>query len=419
MTGKEYINFYHAQNRNVLLSYILILFLVFFPLVVLTPNTFLSPTNVYAATSPSLGMADTFGILSSTYTNTVSGTSITGDLGYTTGPTVAPTVSGTTYVADGTYNTAGADQSSALANLNGQTCTHTFPDGAIDLATDTTHGTVGVYLPGVYCTGAASAASIGVGGITLSGSGTYIFKITGALTTVDNSAVSLDNGASSCDVFWAPVGATTLGANSTFVGTNIDDAGITIGSTVTWNGRALAFGGTVTTDVDTISTTCVVAPTPTPTPTTTPTPTVAPTASTTTTTSSTESKTSSTPCPPLDEGIVTPDIIESRRVDENSIYISWGPYSGTDEYIVSFGPTDGDWLYSTDVTGFSTTLSSLPTNQSMWVRVAARNYCQIGEYGPSKQIGVVARQSSPGLPDTGSPRLPDTGFGTRPRLNIL
>ena len=42
-----------------------------------------------AATSPSLGMASTFSILASTYTNTVSGTTINGDLGYTTGPAVA------------------------------------------------------------------------------------------------------------------------------------------------------------------------------------------------------------------------------------------------------------------------------------------------------------------------------------------
>lgn len=67
-----------------------------------------------------------------------------------------------------------------------------------------------------------------------------------------NSNITL-NGASAHDVFWTPGAATTLGANSTFFGTVIDDAGITIGTTVTWVGRALAFAGTVTTDTDTIS----------------------------------------------------------------------------------------------------------------------------------------------------------------------
>jgi len=210
-----------------------------------------------AATSPTLGAAAPFVVLSSTYTNTVPGTTLTGDLGYTTGPAVAPTVNGTTHVADATYNQAGIDQNAALSNLNSQPCTFNFAPGAIDLASDTTHGTIGVYTPGVYCI--TGAASVGGGGtITLNGAGTYIFRMDGALTTSANSIVQLAGGATSCDVWWTPTAATTLGANSTFVGTDIDASGIAIGSTVTWAGKALAFGGTVSTDVDTISsTTCV------------------------------------------------------------------------------------------------------------------------------------------------------------------
>lgn len=234
------------------------------------------PTVVLAATTPSLGMAATFGILGSTYTNTVGGTTVTGDVGYTTGPAVAPTVSGTTHIADGTYNTAGTDQGSALSSLASQPCTFTFAPGAIDLATDTTHGPIGTYTPGVYCT--SGAASIGTGGMILSGSGTYIFRISGALTSVANSAVTLTNGATACDVFWTPTAATTLGANSTFVGTDVDASGITMGSTVAWTGRALAFGGTISTTGDTMTVpTCAIlatpTPTPIPTPITTPTPT--------------------------------------------------------------------------------------------------------------------------------------------------
>lgn len=69
--------------------------------------------------------------------------------------------------------------------------------------------------------------------MTLDGAGTYIFRPTGALGTTAGSSVIL-NGASECDVFWAPTAATTLGANSTFIGTVIDAAGITIGNTVNW-----------------------------------------------------------------------------------------------------------------------------------------------------------------------------------------
>ena len=206
----------------------------------------------FAATSPGLGAANAFVILSGTYSNSTSGTTLNGDLGYTTPPAVTPTVNGATHVADSVYNQAGIDQGNALGNLNSQPCTFTFPSGPIDLSTDTTHGPVGVYAPGVYCVTGASSAVVG-GTITLTGGGTYIFRMDGALTTGANSVVALAGGASACDVWWTPTQATTLGANSTFTGTDIDASGITIGSTVNWTGQALAFGGTVSTNSDTIS----------------------------------------------------------------------------------------------------------------------------------------------------------------------
>jgi hypothetical protein len=213
---------------------------------------FMTAPLAYAATPPTLGMADSFSILSGTYSNTVSGTTLNGDLGYTTPPATAATVNGSTHVADATYNQAGIDQGTALSALNSQPCTFTFAPGAIDLASDTTHGVAGSYAPGVYCI--SGAASIGGGGtITLTGTGTYIFRMTGALTTTANSVVATAGGATACNVWWTPGAATTLGANSTFGGTDIDASGITIGNTVLWAGRALAFGGTVSTTSDTIS----------------------------------------------------------------------------------------------------------------------------------------------------------------------
>jgi hypothetical protein len=217
----------------------------------LVASTLIAPV-ASAASSPGLGAANTFTILSGTYVNTTPGTTISADLGYTTGPAVNPTVGGTTHVANSTYNQAGIDQGNALTFLNSQPCTYNFPAGPTDLATDVTHGPVGVYNPGVYClTGAANAVSSG--NITLDGAGTYIFRMDGALSTGANSIVTAINGASACSVWWTPTQATTLGANSTFLGTDIDAAGITIGSTVTWEGQALAFGGTVSTDSDTLT----------------------------------------------------------------------------------------------------------------------------------------------------------------------
>lgn len=230
---------------------------------------FTGPMAVHAATAPSLGSATTYGVLGNSYTNTSASVTINGDVGFTTGPATTPLGTHTNYGSGAPYSTAGTDQGSALTNLNSQACTFTFANGAIDLATDTTHGPIGVYTPGVYCTGAPGAASIGTAGITLSGAGTYIFRINGALTSVVNSHVTLA-GASACDVFWTPTAATTLGASgstgTSFVGTVIDASGITVGEGVSWSGRALAFGGTVTTALDDTITvpTCGAVPPPVP-----------------------------------------------------------------------------------------------------------------------------------------------------------
>jgi len=230
---------------------------------------FAGPNITQAATTPSLGAAATYAILSSTYTNTSAATMVTGDIGFTDvgAPAVTPLGSHPYYGSGAPYATAGTDQGSALATgLATQVCTHAFPDTDIDLATDISHGPIGVYTPGVYCTTATRAASIGAGGITLSGAGTYIFRINGALTSADGSVVTL-SGASACDVFWTPTAATTLGANTTFAGTVIDDSGITVGANTVWTGRALAYGGTVATgNTSTITNTCattVLPPTPT------------------------------------------------------------------------------------------------------------------------------------------------------------
>lgn len=222
---------------------------------------FIGPLNAIAASTPSLGAAATYGVLGGTFTRNIAETAITGDLGYTTvsGSGTHAVTTGTDYGTGAPTPQARIDASSALTNLNSQACTFTFAAGAVNLAADTTHGTIGVYTPGVYCT--AGAASIGTGGITLTGFGTYIFKISGALTSVDNSNVILSNSAASCDVFWVPTAATTLGANTTFKGTVIDNANaITVGSLTAWVGRALSLGaGTITTNTNTINSTCTTA----------------------------------------------------------------------------------------------------------------------------------------------------------------
>jgi type VI secretion system secreted protein VgrG len=247
-----------------------------------------------------MGSFSTFGVLAHTYTNTLPGTVINGDLGYnndTLPPAVSPTVSGTTYNGGIFYNQAVSSLTTKLISLNALPCTFTFAAGAIDLATDVSRDPIGVYTPNVYCI--TGAASIGTAGIKLSGNGTFVFRISGALTTVSSSSVEFINGATSCDFWWTPGAATTLGASSTFAGNIIDNFGITTGASITWEGRALSSSGTISTDKDIITVpSCNTTPTPTatPTPTSTPTPTKTPTPTATPTPTSTPTPTA-TPTP--------------------------------------------------------------------------------------------------------------------------
>jgi hypothetical protein len=65
--------------------------------------------------------------------------------------------------------------------------------------------------------------------------------------------VTLINGASPCNVFWQITSSATLGSGSTFVGTIMALASITMADSVTVNGRALARNGNVTLINDTIN----------------------------------------------------------------------------------------------------------------------------------------------------------------------
>ncbi|MDP2668553.1 MAG: ice-binding family protein, partial [bacterium] len=239
----------------------------------------LGPVSVLAATTPSLGVAGTYGILSNLFQHNIAATTITGDpanaltvgvLGYSSeaGVGAMVVVNGTTYVNDATWTAAGVAQNAALNNavdgLNVQACTSV--GATVDLSLIDTDGpgglAPGTFPPGCYSsTGAMDIGST----ITLSGSGTYIFRPNGALNTASGSIVTL-SGASACNIFWAPTQAATLGANSTFVGTIIDPSGVTMSNLAAVTGRILAYGGTVTADSNNVTVPVCAAPTPTPTP---------------------------------------------------------------------------------------------------------------------------------------------------------
>jgi hypothetical protein len=219
----------------------------------------LASVPAIAQVAPSLGTTAPFGVVSSTFTNanTAPQTIINGNVCFTTGPVTPPlSISGTTTTP--CPPATGVDQGAALAILNGQPCV-SLGAGAVALNSIIIGANPpGTIPPGCYSSGGAMNVTVSTT-VTLSGAGVYIFRPGGALNTGANSSVTLTNGACASDVYWAPVGATTIGANAalsptpTFVGNILDAAGITIGHFANLTGRALAFGGTVTTDANTIT----------------------------------------------------------------------------------------------------------------------------------------------------------------------
>jgi hypothetical protein len=180
-----------------------------------------------------LRTAANFGVLAGTaLTNNSGGTTvITGDVGspsQTTDPVLAP---GYTNYKSGKPLTDGlADLDAAITDANGRICDYNFANGE-DLGGRT-------LTPGVYC----FAQSISITGtLNLTGGGVFIFRTASTLDSTANAIVAL-NGVDPENVFWVPVGPTTLGANGIFAGSILArSAAITVGDTTNiLNGRVLS-----------------------------------------------------------------------------------------------------------------------------------------------------------------------------------
>ncbi len=196
-------------------------------------------TVTAAAVGINLGGATNFGVLAGTsITNNSGGTTlVTGDVG-SPSQTVDPVQAAgfTNYKSGAILATALADLQVAITDANSRTCDVSSAAG-IDLGGQT-------FGPGVYCyTGAISIT----GTFTMNGPGLYIFRTASTLNTTANSIVALNGGATAGNVFWVPVGPTTLGANSFFKGTLMgQSAAITLGDNANLqNGRVLT-GSAVT-----------------------------------------------------------------------------------------------------------------------------------------------------------------------------
>ena len=199
-----------------------------------------SPTTCAAAVP--LGTACMFGILAATPAVANSGpTDVTGDVGIWPASAITGfppgTLTGTEYAGDATAQTAQADLTTAY------NFAAAAPGGAI-LTADIGGQTL---VPGVYKT-TSGQPSLGItGNLTLSGNGVYIFQIVSTLTTAaNNSDVILSGGATADNVFWQVGSSATLGTTTTFAGTIMAEATVSLDTGATLNGRALALTGAVT-----------------------------------------------------------------------------------------------------------------------------------------------------------------------------
>jgi Ice-binding-like/Putative Ig domain len=200
-------------------------------------------TTASAQAAPSTGAAQSYAVLAGT-TVAVNGTGsvINGDVGVSPGTAITGIPGGGTVVppfaTHSNDSSAIAAQNSvggvgglytALVNFGGTPAsgTPTIPElGNVTLG------------PGTYIF--SSTANIAAGQVlTLSGGGTYVFKVGSSLTANVGSSMLLLNGASPCNVFWQITADATLNG-VTFAGTVVAQSSVTLGVGATLSGRALA-----------------------------------------------------------------------------------------------------------------------------------------------------------------------------------
>jgi hypothetical protein len=178
-----------------------------------------------------------------------------GDLGVSPGAAVVgfpPGIvgpPGTIHAADASAADAQIANAAAFTFLD-QTCDTTYP-GIKDLVGES-------LVPGVYCADAFRLS----GTLILSDTGVWIFKSAADLITSGSANVV---GGDPCNVWWRVVSSATLGTNTSLIGSILASTSISLQTSASLNGRALAQTGAVTLDTNTFTgPSCGVANTPVP-----------------------------------------------------------------------------------------------------------------------------------------------------------
>ncbi len=229
-------------------SLALLISMIVVPMVIILGFFASVPVNAAGPATVNLGTAANFAILgNTTVTNTGSTTHVTGDVGLSTGTSLtgltSAQITGTTQIFNATARTAQDDLTTAYNDAAGRTTSAITVSGNLGGQT---------LVAGLYKS--TSSLAVSSGNLTLSGtaSDVWIFQMASTLTLTTGRAVNLTGGAQASHVFWQVGSSATLGVNSTFVGTIMAQASVTLDHGATLTGRALARTGAVTLDTNTV-----------------------------------------------------------------------------------------------------------------------------------------------------------------------
>ncbi|MDO9494072.1 MAG: ice-binding family protein [Nocardioides sp.] len=200
-----------------------------------------APAALAGATFIDLASAADYSVLAGTgVANTGAATVLAADLGLSPSGAITGfppgTTAGTIHDKDAAAEQAQSDRQAAYDAAVAQPSTAAF---AGDIAGTT-------FKPGVHTSVAAVTNS---GTVTLDADGdpsaVFVFQIGAALSSAAASKVVLTDGALANNVYWQVVGAVSLGAGASFVGTFLAAGAISFGEGAKLKGRALT-PGTVT-----------------------------------------------------------------------------------------------------------------------------------------------------------------------------
>jgi len=222
--------------------------------------------NVYAAQpTVNLGTAAPFAILAGSEVTNVPTSVINGNVGLSpatgagiTGLTKAE-VSGSIYTVDA-YGPIGYTENPGLLTTATNDLTAAYLDASKRTPATPLTGSDNqlggkTLTPGVYSFSHATTANLTAASpLTLSGNGVFIFQASSDLITASASSVVLTEGAQACNVFWTvPSSGSSIGTDSSFVGTIMAYASINLMTRASLQGRVLAQTAAVTLDHNTIT----------------------------------------------------------------------------------------------------------------------------------------------------------------------